>query len=125
MFRWAFKHVVSYEGRRDIPETITKREDVIVRQRVPDDFRQGADDLPVFPRCTRWWDGDAAELTATLGVDPRCRFLSVSCARQADVCKLGTEVTVVALVDYERVLGDRSGVNLVGVEEVDELWLDV
>jgi hypothetical protein len=33
---------------------------------------------------------------------------------------LGTEITVVTLVDDECVLGDGRGINIVGVEEVDE-----
>jgi hypothetical protein len=33
---------------------------------------------------------------------------------------LGTEITVVTLVDDKCVLGDGRGINLVGVEEVDE-----
>jgi len=34
---------------------------------------------------------------------------------------LGTEITVVTLVNDKCVLGDGRGINVVGVEEVDEL----
>jgi hypothetical protein len=33
---------------------------------------------------------------------------------------LGTEITVVTLVDDKCVLGDGRGINVVGIEEVDE-----
>lgn len=79
--------------------------------------------LPVFSRSTRRWDCSATKLGATLGVDPGGRLFGVSSTREANVCELSTEITVVALVDDEGILRDRLGVNFVGVQEIDELGL--
>ena len=58
-----------------------------------------------------------------LSVHPCCALLGVCTTGEDNVGKLSTEVTVVALVDDEGVLGDACGVDLVRVEEVDELGL--
>jgi hypothetical protein len=65
------------------------------------------DDLPVFSSGARRGDGRSAHLTSPLGVDPCRRLFGVRRARQTDIGKLGAEITVVTLVDHERVLGDR------------------
>ena len=58
-----------------------------------------------------------------LSVHPCCALLGVCTTGEDNVGKLSTEVTVVALVDDEGILGDVLRVDLVGVQEVDELRL--
>jgi hypothetical protein len=79
--------------------------------------------LPILPRSTRRRHRGAAHLRAALGVHPRRALLCVCECRETHVRELRAEVTVVALVHDERVAGDRFGVDLVRVQEVDELGL--
>jgi hypothetical protein len=83
------------------------------------------DDLPILPRSARRRDGRSTHLRSPLRVDPSRRLLRVRRPRQADVGELGSQVSVVALVDDERVLWDRLGVDLVGVEQIDKLGLSL
>lgn len=112
---------VPHERRRDVPHAVPQRARVVVRQRLAQHLAQRADDLPVLPRCAGRRDGRAAELRASLGVDPGDALLGVGAAGQDDVGVLRADVAVVALVDDERVARDRRGGEVVGVEEVDEL----
>lgn len=81
------------------------------------------DDLPVFSRRAWRWNCGTTELRTTFSVDPCSGLLRIRRARQANVCELGTKVTMVSLVHDESILGNRLRVDLVGVQEVDELGL--
>ncbi len=78
------------------------------------------DDLPVLPGCAGRRDRGPTHLGPAFGVDPRDALLGVGSTRQTDVGVLCPEVTVVALVHDESVLGNGRGVDLVGIEQVDE-----
>ena len=62
-------------------------------------------------------------MCAALSVHPGGTLLSVGGTGEDNIGELSTDITVVALVDNEGVLGNGLGVDLVSVEEVDELGL--
>ena len=118
-----FRDVVPHERGRDLPHPVANSEDIIVRQRRADHLAQCTNDLPIFAAGAGRWDCRTTELGTALGVDPCRTLLGVRSAWKADVCELGAEVAVVALVDDERVLGDACRVDLICVEKVNELGL--
>ena len=119
----ALRNVVPHERGGDLPHPVANSEDIIIRQRRADHLAQCTNNLPIFAAGAGRWDGRTTELSTTLGVDPCRTLLSVRSAGKADVRELSTEVTVVALIDDERVLGDACGVDLIRVKKVDELGL--
>lgn len=85
--------------------------------------KHSPNNLPIFPRGSGRRNRCPTQLTSAFSVDPSHTLLCVSGSWQADIGELSTKVTVVALVDNERVFRDRSRVDLVGIKEVDEFRL--
>lgn len=112
--------IISYQRGTDIPHPVPQSHDIIVRQRLTQNLRNGPDNLPILPRGSRWSDGGPAQLRPTFGVDPRDTLFGVCRSGEADVGVLGSNISVVSLVDDESIVGDHRGVEIVGVEEVDE-----
>jgi hypothetical protein len=117
--------VVSNQGWRNVPHSVSQVENIVVRKRRSEDLGKRSQNLPVLPGGTRWGDGCPTHLASSFSVDPGDRLFGVSTPGQTNIGVLSTDVSVVSLVDDKGVLRDRLGVKLVGVEEVDEFGSDL
>ena len=108
------------EVRGDLAKTLPDVSQRLVREGKAEDLGEGPDDLPVFTGIA--WRGNhrPGELDTTLGVHVGSGLLGVGGAREDNVGKMGTHVTVMALVDDKGALGDVLGADIISAEEVED-----
>lgn len=113
------KNVMAEQVRGNLSQSVLELDVGLVRQRHAQHVADRLQHLPVLAGTARWSNSGAGLLCATLAVDIGGTLFGVCSTRQDNVGERSTNVTVVALVDDEGVLGDL-GV-LVSAQEVDNL----
>src|SRR3546814_8681805 len=82
--------------------------EVVVRQRLAEHRREGANDSPVFTRFSRRESSALAALDAAFGIGIEAVFFGIGSTRQNDVGAMRALVAMRALIDHES--GDRTSV---------------
>lgn len=118
-------NVVSSERRAELDHPLAESGEVVVGERSTEELASSTDNLPVGSGCSREGGGSTGSLDTAFSVDVSSGLLGVGGTGEDDIGKLGTLITVVTLVDDERVTGDGGRVDLISTEEPDDLGLSL